>query len=78
MKVLLIGNYPSDGQESMRRFADLLVERLPDHGIQAECLYPSAVFGRLRSGTSQRWQVVGVLGQVSTVSPQASETGLSI
>jgi glycosyltransferase involved in cell wall biosynthesis len=57
MKVLLVGNYANDGQESMRRFADLLARQLPGHGIDAECLCPSPVLGRLRpaSGGVGKW-----------------------
>jgi glycosyltransferase involved in cell wall biosynthesis len=46
----LVGNYPNDGQESMRRFGDLLAGQLPDYGIQAEYLYPLSVFGRFHPG----------------------------
>jgi glycosyltransferase involved in cell wall biosynthesis len=47
MRVLLIGNYPNDGQESMRRFADLLELHLPNYGIATEQLCPEPVVGRL-------------------------------
>ncbi len=50
IKVLLVGNYPNDGQESMLRFSDLLARQLPVYGIQAEHLYPLSVFGRFRPG----------------------------
>jgi len=57
MNVLLVGNYANDGQESMRRFADLLALQLPGRGISSECLCPSSVFGRWRprSGGLGKW-----------------------
>lgn len=55
--MLLVGNYTNDGQESMRRFAELLMLHLPDRGIQTEHLCPKSVFGRLRpsSGGLGKW-----------------------
>jgi glycosyltransferase involved in cell wall biosynthesis len=61
MKVLLIGNYSNDEQESMRRFADLLAQQLPSLGISAECLCPSPVFGRLRRGAGGIGKWLGYL-----------------
>jgi len=51
VNVLLIGNYAPDRQESMQRFAAVLAKSLPEHGINANCVCPPAVFGRLRPGT---------------------------
>jgi glycosyltransferase involved in cell wall biosynthesis len=61
MKVLLIGNYANDGQESMRRFADLLALQLPGRGISAECLCPLPVFGRFRPGAGGAGKWLGYL-----------------
>ncbi len=61
MKVLLIGNYPVDGQESMRRFADLLAHQLPDRGIQVEQLCPTPVFGRFGGGLQQSGKWLGYM-----------------
>ena len=61
MNVLLLGNYANDGQESMRRFAELLALQLPGHGIGAECLVPSPVFGRLRPGSGGLGKWLGYL-----------------
>src|SRR5580700_10846422 len=57
MKVLLLGNYANDEQESMRRFADLLALQLPRLGISTELLRPAPVFGRLRrsAGGAGKW-----------------------
>lgn len=51
LHVLLVGNYPLDRQESMKRFADMMSEGLASAGIQVELLCPSAVFGRLGKST---------------------------
>ena len=57
MKVLLLGNYANDKQESMRRFADVLTQQLPRLGLSVECLSPAPVFGRLRrsAGGLGKW-----------------------
>ncbi len=52
LKVLLIGNYPHDRQESMQRFADLMLRELQAGGIDAELMCPTPYFGNLkRSGS---------------------------
>ena len=61
MKVLLVGNYVNDGQESMRRFADLLALQLPVRGISAECICPTPFFGRLRPGSGGLGKWLGYL-----------------
>lgn len=57
MKILLIGNYPEDRQESMQRYADLLLDQLRAHGHSVTLLSPSIVLGRLsRPGSSlHKW-----------------------
>ncbi len=47
MKVLLIGNYLPDGQESMLRFANLVAEGALALGHQVRLIRPATVFGRL-------------------------------
>ncbi len=47
MRVLLIGNYVNDRQESMQRFADFLADGLRRAGHQVRLLKPPAVVGRL-------------------------------
>ncbi len=49
--VLLIGNYRPDGQESMQRFAQVLL-RLSELGWAMERLAPAVRLGRLRPGKS--------------------------
>lgn len=45
-KILLIGNYLPDHQESMQRFAGALEEGLQAKGIPCELIRPAIVFGR--------------------------------
>ncbi len=47
MKVLLVGNYPLDAQESMLRFARLLAEGLPALGVEVSLIQPQACLTRL-------------------------------
>lgn len=49
MKVVLIGNYEPDRQESMQRFADLLFDRLQALGVSVEVVRPPVCFGRFHS-----------------------------
>lgn len=47
MKIAVIGNFPPDGQESMQRFAGLLVRGLEQQGHTAPLLAPVPHFSRL-------------------------------
>jgi glycosyltransferase involved in cell wall biosynthesis len=46
--ILLIGNYPLDRQQSMQRFAIMMLNGLTAAGISAELIQPRPFFGRLR------------------------------
>lgn len=46
--ILLIGNYPLDRQQSMQRFALMMLAGLQNAGIPAELIQPSPFFGRFR------------------------------
>lgn len=46
--ILLIGNYPLDRQQSMQRFATMMLLGLTAAGISAELVQPSPFFGRFR------------------------------
>jgi glycosyltransferase involved in cell wall biosynthesis len=46
--ILLIGNYPLDRQQSMQRFAMMMLTGLNAAGIPAELVQPSPFFGRFR------------------------------
>lgn len=45
-RVLLIGNYPPDRQESMQRFSRALQRGLEEAGVEVELIRPKPVFGR--------------------------------
>lgn len=47
MKIILIGNYLSDKQESMIRFANMLQEGFKKKGIECEIWYPIGFFGKI-------------------------------
>ena len=47
MKILLIGNYAHDGQESMKRMSDLFLSSLRAAGLDAEVMTPPALAGKL-------------------------------
>ena len=44
-RILIVGNYPADGQESMLRFARMLEEGFARAGWPVESISPRAVFG---------------------------------
>ena len=46
--ILLIGNYPLERQQSMERFAMMMLDGLTAAGIQAEVIRPQPFFGRFR------------------------------
>jgi glycosyltransferase involved in cell wall biosynthesis len=48
MKVLLVGNYVNDEQESMQRFANLLQTGLREAGHQVRLLRPTPFMGRIK------------------------------
>src|SRR5882762_8432588 len=47
--VLLIGNYPLDRQQSMRRFGTMMLQGLNNSGIAATLIAPHAVFGKFHA-----------------------------
>src|SRR6267143_43568 len=55
--VLLIGNYPPDRQESMERFATMMLHGLAAAGVPVELIRPQPFFGRLSSagGFLAKW-----------------------
>ncbi|WP_439882585.1 glycosyltransferase family 4 protein [Pontibacter sp. MBLB2868] len=50
-KIIIIGNYPQDKQESMERFAKMLECGLRDIGLVVEIWKPIVVFGKLANTT---------------------------
>jgi glycosyltransferase involved in cell wall biosynthesis len=55
--VLLIGNYPPDRQQSMQRFAMMMLDGLTAAGVPVELIQPQPFFGRFRSagGFVTKW-----------------------
>src|SRR5262245_14146875 len=55
--VLLIGNYPLDRQQSMQRFATMMLHGLIDAGIDADLIAPRPVLGKFRGagGFVAKW-----------------------
>ncbi|HEY1583101.1 MAG TPA: glycosyltransferase family 1 protein, partial [Chthoniobacterales bacterium] len=47
--VLLIGNYPADQQESMLRFANMMLRGLAAAGVPAKLIQPEPFLGRIQS-----------------------------
>lgn len=52
MRLILIGNYKPDGQESMQRFTNMLFKGLKEAGLSVECWNPPTILGRAFSSTS--------------------------
>ena len=46
-KIILIGNHPNDGRESMNRYLNLLQQGLEERGIETEILKPRPFLARL-------------------------------
>jgi glycosyltransferase involved in cell wall biosynthesis len=46
--VLLIGNYPADQQQSMQRFATMMLHHLTAAGLPVELIQPQPCFGKIR------------------------------
>jgi glycosyltransferase involved in cell wall biosynthesis len=46
--VLLIGNYPADQQQSMQRFATMMLRGLTAAGVPAELIFPQPFLGRIQ------------------------------
>ena len=54
--VLLIGNYPLDRQQSMQRFARMMLQGLTAAGIPARLIAPQPLLGRISLGEfSRKW-----------------------
>ena len=55
--ILLIGNYPADRQQSMQRFATVMLDGLAALGIEAQLIQPEPFFGRFRlaGGFVAKW-----------------------
>ncbi|MBO0933189.1 glycosyltransferase family 4 protein [Fibrella aquatilis] len=52
MRIILLGNYLPDRQQSMHRFALMLQEGLEKAAVQTEIWYPTLLFGKLTKSTT--------------------------
>ena len=55
-RVILIGNYRPDGQESMLRFANLLADGFGQRGFATEILAPPPILARTQVCTARGWR----------------------
>jgi glycosyltransferase involved in cell wall biosynthesis len=60
-KVLVVGNYPFDEQQSMLRFGAMLVENLRDIGVAVDYIQPEPVFGRWFAKSARLRKLAGYL-----------------
>ncbi len=60
-KILLVGNYPHDGQVSMQSFAMKMREGLRAANFEVEFLQPFSKFGRLHPGARGLGKWLGYL-----------------
>jgi len=51
LKIILIGNYKPDGQESMERFTQMLKSGFEEANITVDIWYPTVFFGKLSNST---------------------------
>lgn len=58
LRILLVGNYAPDRQESMQRFTDVFARHLPDHGFTVDCIRPQVHWNR-QEGTSGKGKWLG-------------------
>lgn len=63
-RILLVGNYPPDGQHSMLRYADWLFARLAENGYAVELIRPPIVFGRLAGGNASARKWLGYIDKL--------------
>jgi glycosyltransferase involved in cell wall biosynthesis len=59
MKVLLVGNYAPDRQDSMQSYASMVERGLGERGHEVSLLRPSAVLGACVAGTSSLFKWLG-------------------
>jgi glycosyltransferase involved in cell wall biosynthesis len=69
MKVLLVGNYPYDRQESMLRFSSLMEQGLRQEGHEVRMCGPPPVAGRLRPSEQGAGKWLGYLDKFAVLPP---------
>ncbi|WP_218081020.1 glycosyltransferase family 4 protein [Anthocerotibacter panamensis] len=55
MKILLVGNYVPDAQQSMQRFAEMLAQGLSALGHEIRVLKPEPILGRIKVAGASKW-----------------------
>ena len=61
MRILLVGNYAPDAQESMTRYAQLMFEGLREAGHEVVLALPAPVLNRRRRAGGAAWKWIGYL-----------------
>lgn len=61
MKILLVGNYINNRQQSMQRFAELMCQGLKEAGHEVRLVRPPVVVGRLRRGETGFGKWIGYI-----------------
>jgi len=64
MKVLLVGNYESDGQESMARYASLLHDGLREARFDVTLALPRAALNRAKRPPAGWWKWIGYVDKL--------------
>jgi glycosyltransferase involved in cell wall biosynthesis len=64
MRILLIGNYLTDRQESMQRFAALMLKGLGDAGHSVQLIQPPPMIGRLRPSANGLGKWLGYIDKL--------------
>lgn len=70
LKILLIGNYLPDAQESMRRYAELMLAGLLDAGHDARLAQPRPVLNESRRPAAGLWKWVGYVDKYLLSPPE--------
>ena len=61
LRILLVGNYEPDGQQSMQRFASVFAKELALAGVDVTTVRPEPFFGKLRTGARGLGKWLGYL-----------------
>ncbi|PSH04003.1 MAG: glycosyltransferase family 1 protein [Acidobacteria bacterium] len=69
MRILLVSNYLKDGQESMQRFAALMLNGLLDAGHEVRVISPPMLAGRLKSSNQGMGKWLGYVDKFALFPP---------
>jgi glycosyltransferase involved in cell wall biosynthesis len=75
MKILLIGNYVHNRQQSMQRFAELMQELLRTAGHEVRLLRPAPFFGKLQPGETGLGKWLGYIDRFVLFQPRLRREG---